>query len=96
MAKLEVLNPVAQTSAAKFPLASRVSSLNGKVIGLYDNRKPSSDVALRRLTEQLGRQFQGVQFRRYVGSMGGRAVATSQDAERMAKECNVVIGIRAD
>ncbi len=97
MINLEVLNPVAQSAGKnKFHAAKRVADLRGKKIGLYDNSKPGGEVAQRRLVEQLSAKFEGVEFRRYTGSMGGRSTLTPRDAEKIAAECNVVIGIRAD
>ena len=97
MVKLEVLSPVAQRAGnPKFRAAPRVGDLNGKVIGIYDNGKPGGIEAQERLIEQLGHRFGEVRFNRYQGSVGGRTTLTAKDAERMAKECDVVIGIRAD
>tara|TARA_B100000315_G_scaffold149527_1_gene138263 strand:- start:1652 stop:1945 length:294 start_codon:yes stop_codon:yes gene_type:complete len=97
MATLRVLNPVAgkRTDNGSRP-ARRVDGFEGKVIGLYDNRKPSGGVVLERLTGHLTSRFQGIEVRQYAGSLGARAVATVEDAERMASECDAVIGIRAD
>ena len=97
MATLRVLNPVAgKRTDNKSRLARRVGGFEGKVIGLYDNRKPHGGVVLERLTGHLTSRFQDIEVRQYVGSIGARAVATPEDAERMASECDAVIGIRAD
>jgi hypothetical protein len=66
------------------------------VVGLYDNRKPHGWVVMERLAGQLTSRFPDIEVRQYVGSIGARAVATADDAERMANECDAVIGIRAD
>jgi len=39
MAELVVLNPVADTKTEKFELASRLTDLSGKTIGLFWNAK---------------------------------------------------------
>ncbi len=97
MATLRVLSPVAGKRIDNTSrLARRVGGLEGKVIGLYDNRKPHGGVVLERLTGQLTSRFPDIEVRRYVGSIGARAVATVEDAERMASECDAVIGTRAD
>jgi hypothetical protein len=97
MATLRILNPVAGKSTDNTRRsARRVGGFEGKVVGLYDNRKPSGAVVLERLAGHLTSRFRDIEVRQYVGSIGARAVATAEDAERMADECDAVIGIRAD
>ena len=97
MAILQVLNPVAQSAGKnKFLAAKRVTGLNGKKIGLYNNNKPRGDVAQRRLIDSLGARFHGLQFQRFSGNIGGRSTLTPQGAQEIAEACDVVIGIRAD
>jgi hypothetical protein len=94
MVSLQVLHPVAQSAAKKFHLAKRVPDLRGKKIGLCDNSRPKGEVAQQRLIEQLGARFEGLEFRRYSGSMP--STLTEQGAQAIAKECDAVIGIRGD
>jgi hypothetical protein len=97
MVRLLVLNPVAQKAGkAEFHAAKRPQNLSGKKIGLYDNGKPGGDVVQRRLVERLEARFQGLQFPRYSGTIGGRATLTAKGAEAIANGCDAVIGIRAD
>ena len=97
MVGLQVLNPVAQSAGKNnFHAAARVPDLRGKMIGLYDNCKPRGDVAQQRLITALGARFEGLEFRRYSGSMGGRSTLTAKGAQPIVKECDAVIGIRAD
>ena len=97
MASLQVMNPVAQSADKnKFHAAARAPDLRGKKIGLYDNCKPGGDVAQQRLTEQLGARFEGLQFQRYSGSIGGRSTLSAQGAQAIAEECDAVISIRGD
>ena len=97
MVSLNVLIPVAQkANKTKFHAAKRISQLRGKKIGLYDNCKPGGEVAQQRLIEQLGSRFDGLQFLRFSGSIGGRSTLTAKGAVDIAKECDAVIGIRAD
>lgn len=98
MAKLEVLSPAAQKYAGnKVRPASRLESLNGKTIGLYWNQKSGGDVALARIAERLSQRHPGVHFKSFSGSIGwGRTVASEQDVQRIAQECQAVIGATAD
>lgn len=95
--KLEVLNPVAIKIEETASLAPRLSSLEGKSIGLYWNYKGGGDVALRRTEELLKARYSGVRTRMYSGSMGGsNHFLTTEDAKRIAKECAGMIGTTAD
>ena len=97
MVGLQVMNPAAQKTAKnKFRAAPRVADLRGKTIGLYDNCKPGGEVAQQRVTELLGARFEGIQFKRYSGTIGGRSTLTAQGAKSIAVECDAVIGIRGD
>jgi hypothetical protein len=97
MARLEVLSPVAQQRGkTRFPRAPRPRQLSDKTIGLYDNGKPGGDVIQRRLIEQLSARFEGVRFRAFSGSAGGRATLTEEGAKGVAAQVDAVIGIRGD
>lgn len=94
---LRILNPVAQRAGTRsFSAATRVPNLNGKRIGFYLNGKPGGDVVQQRLMERLAARFEGLQFSRFSGSIGGRATLTAEGAQTIAKACDAVIGIRAD
>lgn len=62
MAKLEILNPVANVMVHKTSLAPRLASLEKKRIGLYWNGKSGGDVALNRIGQLLESRFGGVSF----------------------------------
>ena len=98
MATLEFLNPVAETEFHHVPPAARVGAgLDGKTVGLFWNMKPGGDVALRVVREKLAERFPGAAFRDYVGSVGSSVrLATPEDQDRMAAECDVVIGTTGD
>ena len=97
MAALKIFNPVAQSSGqVKFHAAKRVADLGGKRIGVYDNNKPRGDVAQKRLMESLGARLPRVTFKKFSGTIGGRSTLTAKGATEIAKECDAVIGIRAD
>ncbi|MFQ6029407.1 MAG: hypothetical protein ACE5Q6_18170 [Dehalococcoidia bacterium] len=97
MAKLQVLNPQAATAIPSEALATRVSDLAGKTIGLYWNMKAGGDVALEETAHLLGEGFPGTKFRSFVGSVGATMRhATAEDAERVARECDAVVGTTGD
>lgn len=95
--RLEVLNPQAQTVEQTVKPANRPSDLKGKRIGLYWNLKAGGDHALTRAAELLGQRFPGVTFSRYWGEVGSLfRMATPEDTERIASECDAVIGTTSD
>lgn len=97
MARLQILNPQAITAVTPVSLAPRVSDLSAKTIGLYWNMKAGGDVALERTAHLLGERFPTATFKYYVGSVGATMRhATQEDAERVAKECNAVVGTTGD
>lgn len=94
---LNVLNPVSRKIENAGASAPRLSSLDGKQIGLYWNHKPGGDAALQRIDQLLKTRFAGIRTKLYVGSMGGAVKsATKEDVARMAAECAAVVGTTAD
>lgn len=60
MIKLEslvVLNPTTESKKNEVSLASRLSTLDGKVLGVVNNRKRNSDVFLNHLVKQLKQKY---------------------------------------
>lgn len=97
MARLEVLSPVAETVRYRVEPAPRRPDLSGRTVGLYWNMKAGGDVALEEVARLLAERFPGLRFRRYTGSVGAlMRHATPRDAERMARECDAVIGTTGD
>ena len=97
MAKLEIVNPQAITSVPPVSLASRLTGMAGKTIGLYWNLKGGGDVALEQTAHFLGQRFPDAQFKFYTGSVGSSMKhATAEDAELVARECDAVVGTTAD
>lgn len=94
--KLEVLSPIA-SAANELTLepATRLADLHGAKVGLWWNFKHGGDVALRRIADHLVESF-GATPVHYHGSLGSRTVLTPDEAERFAKECDVMIGAVAD
>ncbi len=91
MYTLEVLNPVAKQRAMEDakPINKRLSTLDGKTIGLVWSGTHGGDIALNRVGEMLKERFKNVQTRFYAG---GGYPAPSHILEKAAKECDAVIG----
>lgn len=97
MAQLELLNPVAEAVRQVIPPAPRLGDLRGKRIGLYWNIKAGGDVALARVGERLKSQYDGLTTQDYIGSVGFiMRHMTAEDADRVAQECDAVIGTTSD
>ena len=95
--RVEVLNPVARKIEERGSLAPRLTSLEGKHIGLYWNFKAGGDAALRRVGELLAARFPGITTKLYTGSIGGsNHFVTNEDARRIAGEAVGMIGSTAD
>ncbi len=95
--KLQILNPQASTMIESVGAAPRVGDLPGKSIGLWWNMKAGGDVALERTVQLLTERFPGIQFKHYTGSIGAlMRHATAEDADRIARECDAVIGTTSD
>ena len=98
MPTIEVFSPVASkyTGLTVRP-APRLDTLNGKTIGLYWNQKSGGDVVLSRVSDLIRQRVPKGQFKNYTGSIGwGRTVASEEDIDRSAEECEGVIGTTAD
>ena len=97
MAQLELLNPVAETVHQVIQPAPRLTDFKGKRIGLYWNMKAGGDLALARVAEHLTSQYDGLTAQEYVGSVGFiMRHMTPEDADRVARECDAVIGTTSD
>ena len=71
MAKLEILNPVAQVSVKKSSLAPRLATLDNKRIALYWNGKGGGNIALNRIRELLESKLDGMEFKLIQSSVPG-------------------------
>lgn len=97
MTELVVLNPVADAKTEKMELASRLTDLNGKTIGLFWNAKSGGDVLLEQNAELLKQRYSGIKFRNYLGAEGFvMRHLTAEQAEVIARECDAVIGSTSD
>lgn len=97
MASLKVLNPVARSVEQRFDPAPRLASLDGQRVGLYWNLKDGGDVALRRVEEQLREYYPEARFGYHQGDKGFQMrYLSAAGADRIAQECDVVVGSTAD
>ncbi len=100
--KVQIMSPAVDRVDFKVPPASRLSSLEGKTIGLYNNMTGGADVAVERVAEHLSRRYPNVRFERYGGDLRPRRPALSrgnhidaEEATRIAAEVDAVIGATA-
>lgn len=94
MVELEVYLPQAPTigTRAQVRPAERVSSLEGKRVGLLWNHKARGDVALEAIGRELQHRFRDVRLVQVRGTN-----PTNDDVlKTAASECDVVIGSSAD
>ena len=92
---LEVLNPVAQLRGSLAPRAvsPRPPSLEGRTVGLLASGRTNSDVALKRVAENLRRRYSKVTTNFY---MGNKQPWPQGLIERVAQECDAVVIATAD
>ena len=87
------LDPTAELSPTARPLLPRLSSLEGKTIGLLDIAKPRGDVFLNRIEALFVER--GVTVKRYKKPTMTR-VAPLAVKQEIALECDAVIEALAD
>lgn len=66
--RLSVLDPTVQAAAGRCGGAPRLDTLDGKVIGLYNNGKPNAARLVELVGEQLGQRYALAGFVRGVYS----------------------------
>jgi hypothetical protein len=97
MAKIRIANPVARSVDKTVPSAPRPPSLKGKRVGLYWNMKSGGDHALTRVEELVRERFDDTTFKRFQGESGGVIrMVTRDQADRISREVDVVVGTTAD
>lgn len=92
-AAIHVLDPTADAiGTAATPLAPRLDTLDGKVLGLLSNSKPNAENALRALAEKIQEKFPTMEIRYYPGS-----IRFEPDLlKRAIEESDALIGSNAD
>ncbi len=94
-AELTVLNPVAQLASELGALpsaAQRPSTLEGRRVGLYWNRKPGGNFALERVGDLLQDRYPDVETHFYHG----RRPISEDLIGDIKSSCDVVVGATAD
>lgn len=90
---VEVLAPIATRFGDQaIALAPRLSSFDGRTIGLLWNAKPNGDIALKRVGELIQQQFPNVTVSFYSGSVPCETSLLRQAAQ----ECDAVVACTAD
>jgi hypothetical protein len=89
---IDVLDPTAKTTVKQEKLAASLNDLNGKRIGLVDNRKPNFDIFLERLEKALSQRFQfaGI-VRLKKGGTGATVPMTPGEMEQLVGKCDAVV-----
>lgn len=100
--KVQILSPAADRVDFTVPPAPRLTSLEGKTIGLYNNMTGGADVAVERVAEHLRRRYANIKFERYGGDLRPGRPALSrgthideEEAIRIAAEVDAMIGATA-
>ena len=95
MATMLIVDPAAEHAAHASNLASRLTTLAGKRIGIVNNSKYHSDAFLDEVERLLVENHGVVGFARY--QKGNASVAMSADAlAKLAAECDAVVHGVAD
>ena len=95
MRTIEVLSPAAATKGDAVPLAARVSTLEGRVVGLLNNSKSGTRPFLDRVEELLRREHGVSKIIRYDKKAAALPVPDEM-LEAAVRECDVVINGIAD
>ena len=94
MATIELLAPAAVVAGNAVPLAKRVPTLEGRVVGLLNNSKSGTRPFLDRVEELLSRH--GVSRIIRYDKKAAALPAPDEMLEAAARECDVVINGIAD
>ena len=70
--KLQIMSPAADRVDFKVPPAPRLTGLEGKTIGLYNNMTGGADIDVDRVAHNLSQRYSGVKFERYGGDLRPR------------------------
>jgi hypothetical protein len=95
MTTIEVLSPAAAKSANAVPLAARVATLEGRVVGLLNNSKSGSRPFLDRVEELLKREHGVSKIIRYDKNAAALPIPDEM-LEAAVRECDVVVNGIAD
>ena len=93
--KLVVFDPRDEAQAARFLLATRPASLDGKVVGLLANNKPHSEELLRMISEVIAEHYSIKGIFEY-NKQGHQWPATPEALNDLAGQCDVMIHATAE
>ncbi len=100
--KLQIMSPADNRVDFKVPPAPRLSGLEGKTIGLYNNMTGGADVAVDQVAMRISERFPDVKFERYGGDLRPGRPALSrgnhiddEEAALIATEVDAMIGATA-
>lgn len=83
------LDPSVAVSKA-IPMATRLESLSGKTVGLYDNTKEQADIILEVLGEEFTKNY-GIKTILSRRGVHYSRPAPTEIIEEMAAQCDVVV-----
>jgi hypothetical protein len=94
-ARVIVLEPRQETQPAAMALAPRPANLDGKVLGLFSNRKANARELLYQMAELVGTQYRLASVC-YIEKETHRRIAAPDVLEELAQRCDVVVAASAD
>ena len=92
---IQILDPRAEDVPEEVGLNTNLPSLNGKVVGLLENRKYHSDAFLQELKDVLVQEY-GAKRVVYATKFSYSAACAPETLDTLAEECDVVIHGVAD
>jgi hypothetical protein len=88
--RLQIMSPAADRVDYKVPPAPRLSGLQGKTIGLYNNMTGGADIAVDRVAEHISKRYPGVKFERYGGDLRPDRPSLSRGTHIDDKEASII------
>ena len=92
---IQILDPCAEDVPEELGLSANLTSLQGKVVGLLENRKYHADSFLQELGEVLVRDY-AVQKVVYATKFSYSAPCAGETLDDLASQCDVLIHGVAD
>jgi hypothetical protein len=92
---IEVLDPCAEDVPEELGLSARLPSLQGKVVGLLENRKYHADNFLQELQDILVRDY-GAKKVVYATKFSYSSPCAPETLDSLASQCDVIIHGIAD
>jgi hypothetical protein len=89
---IDVLDPTATPTVKQEHMALCLNDLNGKVIGLVDNRKPNFDIFLENVEAALRQKFQFAEIVHLKkGGTGATVPMTPDEMKQLVPKCDAVV-----